>query len=74
MDALRPYLEKIDAWILEQAGIEFDARAEAGKLLLVAGWGCKNFCVNGQLAGNCCTSMEMQINDRHERIDRQPAG
>lgn len=36
--------------------------------------GCKNFCVNGQLAGNCCTPMEMQKNDRHERIDRQPAG
>jgi hypothetical protein len=36
--------------------------------------GCKNFCVNGQLAGNCCTPMEMQNNDRHERIDRQPAG
>ena len=36
--------------------------------------GCKNFCVNGQLAGNCCTPMELQINDRHERTDRQPAG
>jgi hypothetical protein len=32
--------------------------------------GCKNFCVNGQLAGNCCTSMELHLNDRHERIDR----
>jgi len=38
MDALRPYPEKIDAWILEQAGIEFDAKVEAGKLLLVVGW------------------------------------
>jgi len=38
MDVLRPYLEKIDAWILEQPGIEFDARAGAGKRLLVAGW------------------------------------
>jgi hypothetical protein len=37
-------------------------------------WGYKNFCVNGQLAGNCCTPMEMQINDRYERTDRQPAG
>ena len=36
--------------------------------------GCKNFCVNGQLAGNCCTSNEMKKNDRYERIDRQPAG
>lgn len=36
--------------------------------------GCKNFCVNGQLAGNCCTPMELQLNDRHERTDRQPAG
>jgi hypothetical protein len=26
------------------------------------------------LAGNCCTPMELQINDRHERTDRQPAG
>jgi hypothetical protein len=33
--------------------------------------GCKSFCVNGQLAGNCCTSLKLQINDRHERIDRQ---
>jgi hypothetical protein len=37
-------------------------------------WGCKNFCVNGQMAGNCCTLMEMQINDRHKRTNRQPAG
>lgn len=36
--------------------------------------GCKKFCVNGQLAGNCCTPMEMQINDCNERTDRQPAG
>jgi type I restriction enzyme, S subunit len=36
--------------------------------------GCKKFCVNGQLAGNCCTPMEMQINDRNERTNRQPAG
>jgi hypothetical protein len=38
------------------------------------GGGCKKFCVNGQLAGNCCTPMELQINDRNERTDRQPAG
>jgi hypothetical protein len=28
--------ERIEAWILEQAGIEFDAEAEPGKLRLVA--------------------------------------
>ena len=42
--------------------------------LACIGRGCKNFCVNGQLAGNCCTPMELQINDRNERTDRQPAG
>ena len=36
--------------------------------------GCKNFCVNGLLAGNCRTALELQRNDRHKRIDRQPAG
>ena len=36
VDALRPYLEKIEAWILEQAGIVFDAKAEPGKLRVVA--------------------------------------
>jgi hypothetical protein len=35
---------------------------------------CKNFCVNGQLAENCCTPMEMPIHDRHERTNRQPSG
>lgn len=34
--------------------------------------GCKNFCVNGQLAGNCCTSRKKR-NDRKQRTDRQPA-
>ena len=34
-DALRPYLEKIEAWILEQAGVTFDAKAEPGKLRAV---------------------------------------
>ena len=36
VDALRPYLEKIEAYILEQAGIVFDAQAEPGKLRVVA--------------------------------------
>jgi hypothetical protein len=37
VDALRPYLEKIEAHILEQAGVTFDAKAEPGKLHVVAG-------------------------------------
>jgi len=37
VDALRPYLEKIEAHILEQAGVQFDAKAEPGKLRVVAG-------------------------------------
>jgi integrase len=37
LDALRPYLERIEAHILEQAGIVFDAKAEPGKLRVVAG-------------------------------------
>ena len=36
VDALRPYLEKIEAHILEQAGIVFYAKAEPGKLRVVA--------------------------------------
>ena len=32
VDALRPFLERIEAWILEQAGVEFDPRVEPGKL------------------------------------------
>jgi predicted nucleotidyltransferase len=36
--------------------------------------GGKNLGANGQLAGNCCTPMELQINDRNVRTDRQPAG
>ena len=36
VDALRPYLEKIEAYILEQAGVTFDAKAEPGKLRVVA--------------------------------------
>jgi integrase len=37
LDLLRVHHEKIEAWILEQAGIKFDAEAEPGKLQLVAG-------------------------------------
>lgn len=37
VDALRPYLEKIEAHILEQAGIVFDAAVEPGKLRVVNG-------------------------------------
>ena len=29
--------ERIEAWILEQAGVQFDAQAEPGKLRMVAG-------------------------------------
>ncbi|MFZ4626509.1 MAG: tyrosine-type recombinase/integrase [Rhodoferax sp.] len=37
VDALRPYLEKVEAYILEQAGVQFDRTAEPGKLRAVAG-------------------------------------
>ena len=37
VDALRPYIEKIEAHVLEQAGITFDAAVEPGKLRVVAG-------------------------------------
>lgn len=36
VDALRPFLERIEGWILEQAGVEFDAQAEPGKLRAVS--------------------------------------
>ncbi len=36
LDLLRVHHEKIEAWILEQAGIVFDAKAEPGKLHVVA--------------------------------------
>ena len=36
-DLLRVHHERIGAWILEQTGIVFDAKAEPGKLQLVAG-------------------------------------
>lgn len=37
LDLLRVHHEKIEAWILEQAGIVFDPKAEPGKLHVVAG-------------------------------------
>lgn len=37
LDLLRVHHERIEAWILEQAGIKFDAKAEPGKLHVVAG-------------------------------------
>ena len=35
-DALRPFLEKIEAYILTLAGVTFDAQAEPGKLCVVS--------------------------------------
>ncbi len=37
LDLLRLHHEKLVAWILEQAGVQFDAQAEPGKLQLVVG-------------------------------------
>jgi len=37
LELLAQHHEKIEAWILEQAGIVFDRKAEPGKLALVAG-------------------------------------
>ena len=37
LELLRVHHEKIEAWILEQAGIEFDAKAAPGALRVVAG-------------------------------------
>lgn len=37
LDLLRVHHERIEAWILEQAGIAFDAKTEPGKLRVVAG-------------------------------------
>jgi hypothetical protein len=34
---LRVHYEKIEAWILEQAGVAFDAKPEPDKLRVVAG-------------------------------------
>ena len=36
LDLLRVHHERIEAWILEQAGVQFDAQAEPGKLRIVA--------------------------------------
>lgn len=36
VDALRPFLERIEAYILEQAGVQFDSASEPGKLRVVA--------------------------------------
>ena len=36
LDLLRVHHERIEAWILEQAGVTFDAKAEPGKLSVVA--------------------------------------
>ena len=35
LDLLRVHHERIEAWILEQAGVQFDAQAELGKLRVV---------------------------------------
>ena len=37
LDLLRVHHERIEAWILEQAGIVFDAKAAPGALRVVAG-------------------------------------
>ena len=36
LDLLRVHHERIEAWILEQAGVQFDPQAEPGKLRIVA--------------------------------------
>lgn len=37
LDLLRVHHEKTEAWVLEQAGVTFDAKAEPGKLRVVTG-------------------------------------
>lgn len=37
LDLLRVHHERIEAWMLEQAGVQFDAQAEPGRLRVVAG-------------------------------------
>jgi integrase len=37
LDLLRVHHEKIEAWMLEQAGVHFDAQAEPGKLRVING-------------------------------------
>jgi hypothetical protein len=36
LELLALHHQRIEAWILEQAGVGFDAKAEAGKLRVVA--------------------------------------
>ena len=38
LDLLRLHHERIEAWVLEQAGIAFDAKAEPGTLRVVAAY------------------------------------
>lgn len=37
LDLLRVHHERLEAWILEQGGVQFDAQAEPGRLRVVAG-------------------------------------
>jgi len=37
LDLLRVHHERIEAWILEQAGVQFDAQAEPGQLRIIGG-------------------------------------
>lgn len=39
LDLLRVHHEKLEAWILEQAGVQFDASKEPGKLRIISGSG-----------------------------------
>jgi len=48
------------------------AVGQVAALKLALNQGCKNFCVNGHLPGNCRPSRE-HLNDRKRRTDRQPA-
>jgi hypothetical protein len=36
LELLRTHHEKIEAWMLEQAGVNFDAKAKVGELRVVA--------------------------------------
>ncbi|MGS0757253.1 preprotein translocase, partial [Roseateles sp. GG27B] len=36
LDLLRAHHERIEAWVLEQAGVKFDAQAAPGSLRVVA--------------------------------------
>lgn len=63
--------------VTAEAGVLVSAKAEVGASGTwsqdASSGGCKNFCVNGHLAGDCRTSRENR-NDRKQRTDRQPAG